>query len=400
MNIDTLRLLGSGFTREEYCLYRFDQLSDIREAMQYLSHRHNHRIHLPAVNWGAQQYFLEDKWATQFFLSGLSIPVPYTWGLYHPAFGVAGDGSAFRTPEDVAAVLGPHLPLRLIVKPRGGRKGRNVMRVDMYRASDGGIVVMAGDSELPLAAFLASLPIEASREYDGSYHGWLVQACLQQHEFLNRINPHTVNSIRVVTFITADDRVGVHMAALRLGRATGVADNWDRGGVSVAVDASTGVLGQGLTKPRYGGQWTSVHPDTGERFEGQQLPEWSRVVDVCCRAAAALSGIRSVGWDVVLTPEGPVIVEGNATWCLALVQVHTRGYLTDEVRAELARYGAVFPSEPVSLPVALLRLLGYQWQRSRGPRILASGRERMRRLFSRGSGAARTGSAGVVDPAA
>jgi hypothetical protein len=102
---------------------------------------------------------------------------------------------------------------------------------------------------------------------------------------------------------------------------------------------------------------------------------------VCCRAAAALSGIRSVGWDVVLTPEGPVIVEGNAAWCLPLVQVHTKGYLTDEVRAELARYGAMFPDEPVSLSRALVRLLGYQWQRSRGPRLLGAGRERVRQLF-------------------
>lgn len=381
MNIDRLRLLGSGFTAEECQLYHFDQLSDVREAMRYLSHRLNHRVYHPAVNWGAQQHFLEDKWATQFFLSGLSIPVPHTWGLYHPAFGVAGNGSPFRTPEDVAAVLGPHLPMRLIAKPRGGRKGRNVMRVDLYRASDGGVMVKSSDSELSLAAFLGTLPIEASREYDGSYHGWLIQACLQQHEFLNRINPHTVNSVRVVTFITADDRVGVHLAALRLGRATGVADNWDRGGVSVAVDVATGVLGQGLTKPRYGGQWMSVHPDTGERFEGQQLPEWSRVVEVCCRAAAGLSGIRSVGWDVVLTPEGPVIMEGNAAWCLPLVQVHTKGYLTDEVRAELARYGATFPEEPLPLSRALVRLLSYQWQRSRGPRLLAAGRERIRHPF-------------------
>ncbi|MDX9740774.1 MAG: sugar-transfer associated ATP-grasp domain-containing protein [Gammaproteobacteria bacterium] len=384
MNLDKLRLLGSGFTEEEYRLYHFDRLPDIKAAMQYLSHRRNHQIYRPAVNRGAQQHTLEDKWVTQLFLSGLSIPVARTWGLYHPGFGATIDGAAFRTPEDVAAVLGPHLPLRLILKPRGGRKGRNILRADLHPAADGGIGVTVDGAELSLAAFLETLPDDAFGDYDGNYHGWLVQDCLRQHEFLDRINPHTINSMRVVTFIAADDTIGVHLAALRLGRAGGVADNWDRGGLSVAIDVGTGTLGQGLAKPRYGGAWTSVHPDTGERFEGRQLPEWPRVLEVCRRAAAAFSGIRAVGWDVALTPDGPVIIEGNATWGLPVVQVHTKGYLTPEVRAELARHGAYFPEEPPSVPRALLALLGYQWQRSRGPGLLQSIHARLRRPTSGG----------------
>lgn len=372
MSFDKLRLLGSGFTEEEYRLYRFDLLTNINDAMQYLSHRRNHQVYRPAVNRSAQQHILEDKWVTHLFLSGLAIPVPRAFGLYHPIFGATERGKAFCSPDDVAAVLSPHLPLRLIFKPRGGRKGRNIFRVEVYRAADGSARVISGESELSLAAFLESLPGDAFDDYDGGYHGWLVQECLRQHEFLDRINPHTVNSMRIVTFITARNEIQVHLAALRLGRAGSVADNWDRGGLSVAIDVATGVLGRGVAKPRYGGEWTSVHPDSGVKFEGQQLPEWPRVLDVCRRAAAAFSGVRSVGWDVALTPDGPVIIEGNATWGLPVVQVHTKGYLTSQVRAELARYGARFPENPPSLLRALVALLGYQWQRSRGPRVVGA----------------------------
>lgn len=380
MNFDRLRILGSGFTDEEYRLYRFDRLPDAGAAMRFLSHRRNHEIYRPAVNRGAQQHILEDKWVTQLFLSGLGIAVPRTWGLYHPHFGATVDGARFRTADDMAAALGPHPPARLILKPRGGRKGRNIMRIDL-RADDAGSISVAADGgEMSLAAFLETLPDDAFGDYDGTYHGWLVQECLRQQEFLDRINPHTVNSMRVVTFIAADGSIDVHLAALRLGRAGGVADNWDRGGLSVGIDVRTGVLGQGVSKPRYGGAWTSTHPDTGERFEGEQLPDWPRVLELCRRAAAAFSGIRAIGWDVASTPEGPVIIEGNATWGLPVVQVHTSGYLTEEIRAELARHGARFPERLRPLPLALLVLLGDQWRRSRGPRTLQSIRARLRRL--------------------
>lgn len=381
MNLDKLRILGSSFTEEEYRLYRFDQLRDADEATRFLSHRQNHEIFRPAVNRGFQQHFLEDKWVVQLFLSSLGIAVPRTYGLYHPQFGVTADGAALRTPAQLEELIAAELPLRLVLKPRGGRKGRNIMLVDVYRDSVAGTQVSVDGVTRPFADFIADLPEDAFGDYDGCYHGWLVQACLRQDAFLDRINPYTVNSFRVVTFIDAEDVVRIHHTVLRLGRKGSAADNWDKGGLSVFVDPETGVLGRGVFKPRYGGAWVSEHPDTGVHFEGQQVPGWSRVLDVCQRAAAMFSGIRAVGWDVALTPEGPVIIEGNATWGLPVVQVHTCGYLSDEIKGELAGFGARFPDRLRPLPLALLALLVYQWRRSRAPRILQAARARLQRLM-------------------
>jgi len=50
-----------------------------------------------------------------------------------------------------------------------------------------------------------------------------------------------------------------------------------------------------------------------------------------------------VGWDVALTPAGPVLIEGNPDWDLPMVQVHTRGLLQPEVRKQLARFGITYP---------------------------------------------------------
>ena len=44
---------------------------------------------------------------------------------------------------------------------------------------------------------------------------------------------------------------------------------------------------------------------------GMQLPFWDQVVDLGLNAHRALSKTPVVGWDIALTPDGPVLVEGN-----------------------------------------------------------------------------------------
>lgn len=381
MKFDKIRILGSSFTDEEYHLYRLDQLKDPENAVRFMSHRQNNAIFRPAVNRGFQQHFLEDKWVTQVFLANLNLPVAKTHGLFHPQFGTTMSGAPMSKSAHLIQLIEEELPLRLVFKPRGGRKGRNIILADIAKGNTGTIEVRTSGGIQSLDVFLTTLPQDAFDDYEGCYHGWLVQEYIQQHSFMNEINPHTVNSIRVVTFIDSANNVQVHLAALRLGRQGSVADNWDKGGISVFIDPQTGILGRGVFKPRYGGAWVSRHPDTDVRFEGERLPEWASVVALCQQAAATLSGIRAVGWDIALTPDGPMIIEGNATWGLPVVQVHTRGILTPEFRRELTQLGAQFPERLRPLPLALLALLVYQWQRSRGPRIVQRWQQALMQRF-------------------
>lgn len=377
--INKLRILGSGFTEEEYKLYRFDFLDNPDDAMQFLSNRHNHTLYRPVINRGDQQHILEDKWIAQSYLMSMQLPVPRTYGLYHPVFGTTIFGATMNTPEHVARLIEDELPQRVFLKPRGGRKGRHVIMAELYKDKHGNIEVLANETCYTLEDFLHSLPQNAFGDYDGCYHGWLIQAYIPQHDFLNKINPHTINTVRVVTLVNSQNQVHVQHAILRLGRKGGVADNWAKGGISVAIDTQTGRLGRGVFKPHYGGAWVSVHPDTETCFEGQTIPEWHAILDVCKRASIMFSGIRSAGWDIALTPDGPVIIEGNAAWDLPMVQVHTKGYLNDKTRSELDKFGINFPNRVKSLPLALLTLLIYQWRRSRGPRLIQNFKARLPR---------------------
>ena len=374
MKFSTLRTLGLGFTEEEYELYRFAELKYPHDASRYLSNRINNTHFRPTVNNCAQKHLLEDKWATHLYFSSLSLPVPQTYGIYDEAIGMTPSGASLKTPNDLRHQINKDnaLPDKLVFKPRGGRQGRNIIIAELKQDDNDLLWFNSSDENLTLDNFLEKLPSNAFQDYDGGYHGWLVQRYINQHPFMLEINPHTVNTFRVITFIDHNKNCKIHMAALRLGRKGSAADNWDKGGISVGVDLERGRLGKGVFKPSYGGQWVSYHPDTKVKFEGRIVPDWDAIIETCKRASMSLSGVRSIGWDIAYTPKGPVIIEGNAEWSLPLTQVHTKGYLSDEVRLDLSKFGLTFPSRlPKTIP-SITHYLNRQWRKSKGPRLLKS----------------------------
>jgi hypothetical protein len=262
---------------------------------------------------------------------------------------VSAAGKRLGNREELRALLEELRPESLVIKPVGGIMGHGVMILAELQYGNGTVTALTSNGQAlsfdEIAGKLDTPPDVhyRMRTYQLDLPGYVLQARLKQHPFLNAIAPYTTNTVRVVTFLDADNEVHVHFSIVRVGRQGSTADNWDRGGISIAVDPATGVLGRGVLKPKYGSQRVETHPDTGVRFAGLQMPFWKKVLDLCSRAARVTPNLRSVGWDVALTPDGPVIVEGNPDWDLPMVQVHTNGLLQPDVRRQLASFGITFP---------------------------------------------------------
>jgi hypothetical protein len=70
--------------------------------------------------------------------------------------------------------------------------------------------------------------------------------------------------------------------------------------------------GDSKTRPDLGGTRYQEHPDTGIRFEGRTVPFYDDAVALCRRAHFALApDLFVIGWDVAITPRGPVTLEAN-----------------------------------------------------------------------------------------
>lgn len=152
---------------------------------------------------------------------------------------------------------------------------------------------------------------------------YILQEALTQHDAMNALNPHSVNTVRIVT-VMKDGEPFVLTSVLRVGtKSSGNVDNWAAGGLSVGCLDSGYLKKYGFYKPMYGTK-TAVHPDTGIAFSDFQIPMYDQIVDLVLHAHKQLYLMHSIGWDVAVTDQGPVIIEGNDNWEISLMQACDR----------------------------------------------------------------------------
>ena len=136
----------------------------------------------------------------------------------------------------------------------------------------------------------------------------IVEDKVIQHPDISALCPTSVNTIRVATLL-GDKKEGIVYAYIRIGNGK-VMDNVDCGGMAAPVDIDTGVI-SGVGADKSGGVF-ETHPMTGMRIPGTQIPFWEEARAMCLEAMHVVPQVRFVAWDVAITPEGPVFIEGNS----------------------------------------------------------------------------------------
>lgn len=136
----------------------------------------------------------------------------------------------------------------------------------------------------------------------------IVEDKVIQHPAIAALCPTSVNTIRVATLL-GDKKEGIVYAYIRIGNGK-VMDNVDCGGMAAPVDIATGVItGVGANKA---GETYEIHPMTGTKIPGTQIPYWEDVKTMCLNAMHVVPQVRFVAWDVAITEDGPVFIEGNS----------------------------------------------------------------------------------------
>jgi Sugar-transfer associated ATP-grasp len=81
-------------------------------------------------------------------------------------------------------------------------------------------------------------------------------------------------------------------------------------------DPRDGTLLGALTLHECGSGMTAVaaHPETGLPFAGFRLPYWSDAMALVATAQRVFPELATLGWDIALTEDGPIIIEANARW--------------------------------------------------------------------------------------
>ncbi len=136
-----------------------------------------------------------------------------------------------------------------------------------------------------------------------------IEDVIENHPDLDKLYPHSVNTIRAITMLDKDGTAHCLFAVLKMGRDGRIVDN---AGLHGPVDMETGeFLYPAHSGDTILGQHYTEHPNTHVKLVGYKVPYVKETIDMVKRAALVVPQMRYVGWDVAITPTGPAIIEGN-----------------------------------------------------------------------------------------
>ena len=95
-------------------------------------------------------------------------------------------------------------------------------------------------------------------------------------------------------------------------------DNGSSGGIGCKLDEN-GVIVDTCDAM---GRKYEYHPTTNKRLIGFQVPDISAALDLAKRLSALCPEVRFVGWDIALSKDGFVVIEGNNSASFTCYQLY------------------------------------------------------------------------------
>ena len=202
---------------------------------------------------------------------------------------------------------------KYICKPQYGRWGQGIYVIEKKKG-----VISFFDKN--------SNKVKANRFFEKIYNvPYVIQKYVVQHKKLSKLNPSSLNTMRIVTTRYNED-VHILGAFLKMGCNKAVIDNAHAGGTFVGINSKNGKLRKyGCHYSTFNKKAELCHPVSHVKYEGYKLPYWEEVMKLVKDAHKVFSGLSSAGWDVAITEKGPVIIELNMEYSLKGFQTANGG---------------------------------------------------------------------------
>ncbi len=201
----------------------------------------------------------------------------------------------------------------ILLKPSFSSKGRGIVRIERSSDGDWAGARTDGTSRLPDSAH----NIVAR---DG-----VVQTCVAAHAAIADLSPGALPTLRVVT--CRNERSAHEAVSLTMrfsANGTNPVDNFNAGNLVSAVD-STGRCGPAFSMRGAALTEYRMHPESGAMLEGRMMPDFDAAVALAINAHDRMPpGFTVIGWDIGLSTEGPVLIEGNWNPGTDIVQLTAR----------------------------------------------------------------------------
>lgn len=264
------------------------------------------RMHLTPIqnrqNRGEWKCLTEDKAVFYSFCGHSGIPTPEMLAVFGKVTGrtVRRAGPASRAEWE--RFFANDLPSEFVVKPTLGAHGKG-FRLYHRDATD-------------FSATALYDHLTKSNEWDN----FVIQCRAHNHSDILRLTgSDALQTARIVTWVDPEGNIDLYLTLFKLVVGANLHDNYNyglSGNLTANIDPVSGRLttATGASSNGIGFNVLTTHPKTGERIVDFELPHWQEARKLAERAARLFLPLRTIGWDVALTEEGPLLLEGNAEW--------------------------------------------------------------------------------------
>ncbi len=164
--------------------------------------------------------------------------------------------------------------------------------------------------------------------------GFIAEQLIKQDAAMATLHQESVNTLRIYT-INYHNKVSILHPLIRIGRGKSIIDNAGGGGIITACDPQTGRVYKAVDE---WGHTFEKHPDNGCDLIGFEVPRWKEAFQTAEKLALHVPDVHYAGWDMALTKNGWVLVEGNPR-AQFLFQISEGTGFRDELSIILKDYG-------------------------------------------------------------
>ena len=137
----------------------------------------------------------------------------------------------------------------------------------------------------------------------------VIEELIEQVDELAALHPSSINGIRATAVVDKDGKVIILHPWIKVGAGGQFVASAACDGFDAEIDSETGVIiSNGYSE---NGSIYEVHPDSKLKIKGYQIPKWNELKSLVAELMRALPEYRYIGWDLVLTKQGWVVMEAN-----------------------------------------------------------------------------------------
>lgn len=164
---------------------------------------------------------------------------------------------------------------------------------------------------------------------------FVLQECVEQHEYISQFCSSSVNTIRLGVYRSVRNEEPIVLSAImRIGKEGSHVDNAHAGGMFIGIDSSDGTLSKYVCD-QYGNK-ASIWNDINFEENNFKIPCWDQIIELAKTVSHKIIHCRLLALDIALTKEGkPILIEYNINgfsyWLFMYTGHKALGNVTDEI---------------------------------------------------------------------